>query len=50
MCVFLSSVMHACFKLMHVHAHHGGLVVAMEDVDKIGDGQHTCEEKGIGCI
>lgn len=46
---FFSSVGHAYFKLMHMHAHQGGLVIAMEDVDKICNGQHTYE-KGMACI
>lgn len=37
----------ACFNLLHVHAHHGGLVIAMEDVDKICNGQHTCVERHL---
>lgn len=32
-----------------MHAHQGGLVIAVEDVDEICNGQHTCE-KGMACI
>lgn len=27
-----------------MHAHQGGLVIAVEDVDEICNGQHTCEK------
>lgn len=35
----------SCFELLHTRAHHGGLVVAVEDVDKIRNGQHTCDKQ-----
>lgn len=38
---------HAWLNLLRMHAHHGGLVIAMEDVDKICNGQHPCVGKGF---
>lgn len=38
---------HSCFEVLHMHAHHGGLVIAVEDVDKIRNGQHTCDKQDL---
>lgn len=35
------------FTVFQIHAHQGRLVIAMQDVDEICNGQHTCETKGF---
>lgn len=35
------------FKLWEFSAHHGGLVIAVKDVDEICNSQHTCGRGGF---
>lgn len=42
-----SQIQCACWStVQQIHAHHRRLVVAMQDVDEVGNSQHTCGTKG----